>query len=112
MTGPEKHNRVEFFYGQPQLSLEIKLKSSTLIYEVQPLSQGKTFLGFTEVRVKEHGGDLVEVLDNGSGVEERNFQGLALKHHTSKIRDFADLEVGLSTFGFRGEALSSLCALR
>ena len=44
------------------------------------------------------------------GVEESNFQGLTLKHHTSKLREFQDL-VGVETFGFRGEALSSLCAL-
>ncbi|XP_038979286.1 DNA mismatch repair protein PMS1-like isoform X3 [Phoenix dactylifera] len=37
-------------------------------------------------------------------------QALALKHHTSKIADFSDLHT-LTTFGFRGEALSSLCAL-
>lgn len=37
-------------------------------------------------------------------------QALARKHHTSKIADFSDLH-SLTTFGFRGEALSSLCAL-
>lgn len=37
-------------------------------------------------------------------------QFLALKHYTSKIREFSDLSF-VSTLGFRGEALSSLCAL-
>ncbi|ROT82920.1 Mismatch repair endonuclease PMS2 [Penaeus vannamei] len=63
-----------------------------------------------EIRLRDHGISLIEVIDNGKGVEESDFEGLTLKHHTSKIQDFGDL-VGVKTFGFRGEALSSLCAL-
>jgi DNA mismatch repair protein PMS2 len=33
-----------------------------------------------------------------------------MKHHTSKISTFENLDE-LATFGFRGEAISSLCAL-
>eukprot|EP00070_Physeter_catodon_P017964 XP_023977422.1 mismatch repair endonuclease PMS2 isoform X1 [Physeter catodon] len=63
-----------------------------------------------ELRLKDYGVELIEVSDNGCGVEEENFEGLTLKHHTSKIQEFADL-TQVETFGFRGEALSSLCAL-
>ncbi|XP_016425043.1 mismatch repair endonuclease PMS2-like [Sinocyclocheilus rhinocerous] len=63
-----------------------------------------------DVKLKDNGIELVEVSDNGKGVEEQNFEGLTLKHHTSKLRDFSDL-IHVETFGFRGEALSSLCAL-
>ncbi|XP_058013566.1 mismatch repair endonuclease PMS2 isoform X2 [Ahaetulla prasina] len=63
-----------------------------------------------EVKLKDYGADLIEVSDNGCGVEEDNFAGLTLKHYTSKIQDFSDL-INVETFGFRGEALSSLCAL-
>ncbi|KAL1423401.1 hypothetical protein MTO96_021156 [Rhipicephalus appendiculatus] len=62
------------------------------------------------VKLKDHGSKLVEVIDDGEGVDESNFAALTLKYHTSKLRQFSDLE-DVTTFGFRGEALSSLCAL-
>ncbi|KAK6343285.1 hypothetical protein TWF730_010881 [Orbilia blumenaviensis] len=63
-----------------------------------------------EIRFKNHGLDLIEVSDNGQGISPDNFDKLALKHYTSKLRSYEDLE-RVTTYGFRGEALSSLCAL-
>ncbi|KAI9319340.1 hypothetical protein BX666DRAFT_1458514 [Dichotomocladium elegans] len=63
-----------------------------------------------EVKFKENGLERIEVSDDGSGIDSSNYEALALKHHTSKIASFEDL-ASVRTFGFRGEALSSLCAL-
>ncbi|KAL3827833.1 hypothetical protein ACJIZ3_016635 [Penstemon smallii] len=63
-----------------------------------------------EIALKDYGQESFQVIDNGSGISPQNFKVLALKHHTSKLLDFPDLQ-SLTTFGFRGEALSSLCAL-
>ena len=46
-----------------------------------------------QIRLKEHGSELIEVADNGSGVEPANHQSLTLKYHTSKLQTFADLQV-------------------
>ncbi|KAJ8245970.1 hypothetical protein GJAV_G00262280 [Gymnothorax javanicus] len=84
----------------------------TLATAVKELVENSIDAGATnvEIRLKEYGAELVEVSDNGKGVDEANFEGLTLKHHTSKLTNFSDL-IHVETFGFRGEALSSLCAL-
>ncbi|VBB84090.1 Putative DNA mismatch repair protein PMS1 [Podospora comata] len=63
-----------------------------------------------EVRFKNQGLDSIEVQDNGAGIAPHNYESVALKHYTSKLSTYDDLST-LQTFGFRGEALSSLCAL-
>ncbi|KAM0126025.1 hypothetical protein ACHAO1_010313 [Botrytis cinerea] len=63
-----------------------------------------------DVRFKNQGLEAIEVQDNGGGISPQNYDTLALKHHTSKLSTYNDLTT-LQTFGFRGEALSSLCAL-
>ncbi|PWN33339.1 uncharacterized protein FA14DRAFT_168144 [Meira miltonrushii] len=88
-----------------QVVLDIQSAVKELIENA--LDAGATAI---EVRFKEYGADLIEVADNGSGIESSNYNSLALKHHTSKLQDFADL-IRVTTFGFRGEALSSLCEL-
>ena len=89
---------------------QVVLNLATAVKELveNSLDAGATII---EVKLKENGADLVEVIDNGCGVKPENFAALTLKHYTSKLRDFSDL-ANVETFGFRGEALSSLCALR
>ncbi|GFR30840.1 mismatch repair endonuclease PMS2 [Trichonephila clavata] len=84
----------------------------TLAIAVKELVENSIDAGATtiEVKLEEQGSKSVEVIDNGKGVKACDFESLTLKHHTSKIADFSDVSF-VSTFGFRGEALSSLCAL-
>lgn len=78
------------------------------------------------MRFKNNGLESIEVQDNGVGISSENYETIgnaksitlgalnsfetALKHYTSKLSNYDDLS-SLTTFGFRGEALSSLCAL-
>ncbi|CAK4651596.1 unnamed protein product [Aphanomyces euteiches] len=63
-----------------------------------------------EIKLKEFGQLGFEVSDNGKGISSEDHAAIALKHYTSKIQAFEDLE-NVSSFGFRGEALSSICQL-
>uniref|UniRef100_A0A8D3ADM3 Mismatch repair endonuclease PMS2 n=1 Tax=Scophthalmus maximus TaxID=52904 RepID=A0A8D3ADM3_SCOMX len=99
----DKHSVHQICSGQVVLSLATAVKELV----ENGVDAGATNI---DVKLKECGVELVEVSDNGKGVEEANFEALTLKHHTSKLRDFSDL-IRVETFGFRGEALSSLCAL-
>ncbi|KAJ4482401.1 DNA mismatch repair protein [Lentinula aciculospora] len=63
-----------------------------------------------DIRFKNYGLKSIEVVDNGSGISEKDFDSIGRKHHTSKLSAFYDLTT-LTSFGFRGEALSSLCAV-
>ncbi|XP_072179447.1 PMS1 protein homolog 1-like [Diadema setosum] len=63
-----------------------------------------------EVKLENFGVDKVEVRDNGDGIRPCDRDFMAQKHFTSKITSHSDLE-SLTTYGFRGEALGSLCAI-
>ncbi|CAM0135028.1 unnamed protein product [Umbelopsis sp. WA50703] len=88
---------------------QVVLDLATAVKELveNSLDAGATAI---DVRFKDYGVESLEVIDNGSGLEPSDYETLALKHYTSKISKFEDLEE-VATFGFRGEALSSLCAL-
>ncbi|MDE0966547.1 MAG: DNA mismatch repair endonuclease MutL [Flavobacteriaceae bacterium] len=60
--------------------------------------------------IKEAGRTLIQVVDNGSGMSEKDAVICFERHSTSKITNAADL-FNLSTKGFRGEALASIAAI-
>jgi len=61
------------------------------------------------VRLSGGGCDLVEVEDDGSGMEADDVLLAIERHATSKIASPGDLQT-IRTFGFRGEALPSIAA--
>ena len=66
----------------------------------------------TQITVEIRGGGIeyLRVTDNGDGIGEDDIVNAFLPHATSKIRSLSDLDSILS-FGFRGEALSSIAAV-
>lgn len=63
-----------------------------------------------EITFGEYGTKFLEVADNGCGIDPTDYEALCLKYHTSKLSSFEDLAL-VSSLGFRGEAMSSLCSV-
>ena len=62
------------------------------------------------VKVENGGRDLIEVIDNGTGMDQEDAVKAFNRHATSKIRRTEDLW-DIHTMGFRGEALPSIASV-
>ncbi len=60
--------------------------------------------------IREAGKSLIQVVDNGCGMSERDARMCFERHATSKIQTADDL-MAIRTLGFRGEALSSIASI-
>ena len=63
------------------------------------------------VAVESGGIDGIVVRDDGVGMSREGVRAAVREHTTSKIRDIDDLEGGVGTLGFRGEALHAIGAV-
>jgi DNA mismatch repair protein MutL len=64
-----------------------------------------------QVAVAAGGTERIAVSDDGVGMTEDEVRLAVREHTTSKIRDIDDLESGVGTLGFRGEALHAIGAV-
>ena len=62
------------------------------------------------VEIKDGGTTLVRITDNGEGIAPSEVKKAFMRHATSKITKAKDL-FGITSLGFRGEALSSIAAV-
>ena len=78
---------------------------------VKELMENSADAGATSIMlvVSDYGKTLIQVIDNGCGMDKEEASLCFLSHATSKIDSVEDLQ-NLSTFGFRGEALASIAA--
>ncbi len=63
-----------------------------------------------EAQVQDAGLRRILVRDNGAGIAAEDLPLSVVEHATSKIREIGDIE-RIGTYGFRGEALSSIAAV-
>ena len=71
------------------------------------IDAGATFI---TLELLQAGKEQIKISDNGSGMSVDDLRICFLPHTTSKISTVQDLE-SINTFGFRGEALASMCAV-
>ncbi|OUC48173.1 DNA mismatch repair protein [Trichinella nativa] len=79
---------------------------------VKELMENSVDAGANQINISISGGGLklIRIQDNGCGIRRDDFPVVCQRHATSKLEDFTDL-LNISTLGFRGEALSSICCV-
>ena len=80
---------------------------------VKELIENSLDAGASRIAVAIEGGgtEHIRVRDNGHGIPESELSLAVAEHATSKISDIADLDAGIGTLGFRGEALATIGAV-
>ena len=105
----QKINILDKHFSQLIAAGEVVEKPASVVKE---LVENSIDSGATRISVEiSHGGiKLIKIVDNGSGIYRDDVKNAFLRHATSKMKNEADLN-NITSLGFRGEALASICAV-
>ena len=88
---------------------EVVQRPASVVKELMEnsIDAGATYI---QLIVKDAGKNIIQVIDNGSGMSETDARMCFERHATSKIKKAEDL-FSIKTMGFRGEAMASIASV-
>lgn len=108
--GPDQHaQQIKQLPAALAARLRAPLVINSLAQAVEELAANSVDAQATVVRVQIDLSSLsLSVKDDGHGVDQDSLTSIAVRHATSKLQDLNQLSSGVTTLGFKGEAMASM----